>query len=166
MINQHDVNKKFMQAYSRTMAHWDGNVNHGVVSAWVKIPGHSEMIWGRAYRDQITDVWTHGERACIENALRVVYGNDIKGKLLPIGCEMIVTLEPCSKPMDKRRGCSCSELIRFHGIETVYCGIDDPKHVNANGTKPTHPFNMIMATDPRVVRRCKHLRSFIPGLDD
>ncbi len=166
MIDKATVARKLSESYSRTMANMDGNVNHGMVSAWLKIPGQKKMIWGRAYRDPKTDMWTHGERSCIENALRELFGQNIKGRKLPIGCEMIVTLEPCTMPMDKRRGCSCSDLIKFHGIKSVYCGAEDPKHFDKYGNPPNHPFDLIMTEDKGALKKCVHLRSFIPGLND
>ena len=166
MISHHTVTKSLIESHRRTMAKMDGNVNHGMVSAWLKIPGQKKMVWGRAYRDQRTGLWTHGERACVENALRSLFGDDIKERKLPSGCEMVVTLEPCTQSMEKRRGCSCSDLISFHGIKTVYCGAEDPKHFDEHGNPPVHNFNMIMATDPIAIKRCEELRSFIPGLND
>jgi tRNA(Arg) A34 adenosine deaminase TadA len=166
MIREHTVTKSLIESYYRTMAKMDGNVNHGMVSAWLKIPGQKRMVWGRAYRDPRTDMWTHGERACVENALRKIYGPNFKGRKLPKGCEMIVTLEPCTMSMAKRRGCSCSDLLKFHDIKTVYCGAEDPKHFDAQGNPPSHSFNMFMATDPAAVKRCEELRSYIPGLND
>lgn len=165
MIREQTVAKSLIESYDRIMAKMDGNVNHGVVAAWLKIPGQKRMVWGRSYRDQRTDMWTHGERSCIENALRKLHGPNIKGRKLPFGCEMIVTLEPCTQPMAKRRGCSCSDLITFHGIKTVYCGVTDPKHFE-DEQPPEHQFDMILTKDEKALNCCKTLRRFIPGLND
>jgi len=163
MIDRHTVANRLIESYNRYMA--DQDPKKGLVSAWLKVPGYDKMFYGRAYEHPVSKKWIHGERACIDTALDRIYKGNIVDKKLPLGCEMITTLEPCTQFMPTRSGCSCSELIQQHRIDRVYCGARDPWHY-VDGKPPFHPFKLIMTNNQAALERCQQLFSRLGSLED
>jgi pyrimidine deaminase RibD-like protein len=61
----------------------------------------------------------HAEHAAIDNYISR-FGS------IPPNSIVITTLSPCNRPMADREGRSCADLIKQHGIDSVYCGYVDP----------------------------------------
>lgn len=61
----------------------------------------------------------HAERAAIDS-YTARFGP------IPPNSIVITTLSPCNQDMDERAGESCQDLLELHGIDSVYCGYQDP----------------------------------------
>jgi len=89
---------------------------YGLVAACVLDPAGNKVMAVNYFNDGDR---VHGERAAIDKYIKQ------NGKI-PKGSIIITTLSPCSKKMDDRVGCSCTDLIDSLGIKQVYCGYIDP----------------------------------------
>jgi len=128
----------------------------GHVGCWIYVPSIDQWFWGQSVK-LATGKYDHAERAAIKKVL------DFLGvRKLPKGCVVISTLEPCSGPVKFRNGCSCSKLLKQHGVDTVHVGVRDwIQRDFVTGAWPVHSFKMVMTTDPEAVVESKRLFSYL-----
>ena len=162
MLKLHTVSSKMIEAYRRIFAnpdtyHRNGLNTFGHVGAWLKVPGRRNWIWAQSHKVPGTNLWVHAERACIDKACKI-----LKVDMLPEGCILISTLEPCNHDidMDDRVGCNCSTYIGQQGIKLVYFGTRDDKNME-NGQWKAHPFKWILSQSGPAKDKCDTLFEWV-----
>lgn len=128
----------------------------GHVGAWLYVPSIDTWFWGQSSK-LASGKYDHAERVAIKKAL-----GHLKVIKLPKDCVIISTLEPCSKVVPFRNGCSCSKLLERQGIEKVYVGVRDwIQRDHLTGEWAQHSFDMVLTEDPQAIATSQKLFSYL-----